>query len=73
MEGAAPTSKAKLLAIELAIVKSRAGKGEADLRLLDRGHQIADCLTKHASRKSEEVPQHHFYQAQWSNATEDII
>ena len=30
-----------------------------------RTYQIADCLTKHSSRKSEEVWQHGINQAQW--------
>ena len=31
--------------------------GETDLRWIDARYQIADCLTKHASRKSEAVLQ----------------
>ena len=42
---------------EIAIVKTRATEGEADLRWIDARDQIADCLTKHASRNSEEVLQ----------------
>ena len=34
-----------------------ATQSEADLRWIDARYQIADCLTKHASRKSEEVLQ----------------
>ena len=45
------------MAIELAIVKAKAVSGETDLRWIDARYQIADCLTKHASRKSEAVPQ----------------
>ena len=52
-EGAAPASTDKRLAIELAIVKADAVSGETDLRWIDARYQIADCLTKHASRKSE--------------------
>ena len=36
---------------EFAIVKTRATEGEADLRRIGAPDQIADCLTKHASRK----------------------
>ena len=50
-EGAAPASTDKRLAIELAIVKAKAVSGETDLRWIDARYQIADCLTKHASRK----------------------
>ena len=56
-EGAAPASTDKRLAIELAIVKAKAVSGETDLRWIDARYQIADCLTKHASRKSEAVLQ----------------
>ena len=56
-EGAAPASTDKRLAIELAIVKAKAVSGETDLRWIDARYQIADCLTKHASRKSESVLQ----------------
>ena len=48
-KGAAPASTH----IELATVKAKALSGETDLRWIDARHQIADCLTKHASRKSE--------------------
>ena len=56
-EGAAPASTDKKLAIELAMVKAKAVSGETDLRWIDARYQIADCLTKHASRKSEAVLQ----------------
>ena len=56
-EGAAPASTDKRLAIELAIVKAEAVSGETDLRWIDVSCQIADCLTNHASRKSEAVLQ----------------
>ena len=56
-EGAAPASTAKRLAIELAIVKAKAVSGETDLRWIDARYQIADFLTKHASRMSEAVLQ----------------
>ena len=56
-EGAAPASTDKRMAIELAIVKGKAVSGETDLRWIDARYQIADCLTKHASRKSESVLQ----------------
>ena len=36
---------------------TRATEGEADLRRIGARDQIADCLTKHASRNSEEVLQ----------------
>ena len=54
-EGAAPASKDKRLAMELAISEAKAVSGETDLRWIDARYQIADCLTKHASRKSEAV------------------
>ena len=47
----------KRLAIELAIVKAKAVSGETDLRWIEARYQIADCLTKDASRKSEAVVQ----------------
>ena len=53
--GAAPASTDNRLAIELAIIKAKAVSGETDLRWIDDRYQIADCLTKHASRKSEAV------------------
>ena len=56
-EGAAPASTDERLAIELAITKAKAVSGETDLRWIDARYQIADCLTKHASRKSEAVLQ----------------
>ena len=56
-EGATPASTDERLAIELAIVKAKAESGETDLRLVDAIYQIAECLTKHASRKSEAVLQ----------------
>ena len=56
-EGAPPASTDKRFAIELAIVKAKAVSGETDLRWIDARYQIADCLTKHASRKSEVVLQ----------------
>ena len=56
-EGAAPASTDKRLAIELAIVKEKAVSGETDLRWIDARYQIADCPTKHASRKSQAVLQ----------------
>ena len=52
-EGAAPASTDKRWAIELATVKAMAVSGETDLRWIDARYQIADCLTKHAWRKSE--------------------
>ena len=36
-----------------------------------RTYQIADCLTKHSSRKSEEVWQHGINQAQWLITAEE--
>ena len=54
-EGAAPASTDKRLAIELAIVKAKAVSGETDLRWSGARYQIADCLTKHASWKSDTV------------------
>ena len=73
-EGAAPASTDKRLAIELAIVKAKAVSGETDLRWIDAKYQIADCLTKHASRKSETVLQNFLHEAQWRiTAEEDMM
>ena len=73
-KGAAPASTDKRLAIELAIVKAKAVSGETDLRWIDARYQIADCLTKHASRKSEAVPQKILQEAQWRiTAEEDML
>ena len=63
-EGAAPASTDKRLAIELATVKAKAVSGETDLWWIDARYQIADCLTKHASRKSEAVLQKIMQEAQ---------
>ena len=72
-EGAAPASTDRL-AIELAIVKAKAGSGETDLRWIDARYQVADCLTKHASRKSEAVLQEILQEAQWRiTAEEDML
>ena len=76
-EGAAPASTDKRLAIELARVKASAVSGETDLRWIDARYQIADCLTKHASRKSEAVLQKILkilQEAQWRiTAKEDML
>ena len=73
-EGAAPASTDKRLAIELAIVKAKAVSGETDLRWIDARSQIADCLKKHASRKSEAVLQKILQEAQWRiTAEEDML
>ena len=73
-EGAAPSSKDNRLAIELAIIKAKAVSGETDLRRIDARYQIADCLTKHASRKSEAVLQKILDEAQWRiTAEEDML
>ena len=73
-EGAAPASTDMRLAIELAIVKAKAVSGETDLRWIDARYQIADCLTKHASRKSEAVLQKILQEAQWRiTAEEDML
>ena len=64
-EGAAPASTDKRLAIELAIVKAKAVSGETDLKWIDARYQIAHCLTKHASRKSEAVLQKILQETQW--------
>ena len=73
-EGAAPASTDKRLAIELAIVKAKAVSGETDWRWIDARYQIADCLTKHASRKSEAVLQKILQEAQWRiTAEEDML
>ena len=74
IEGAAPASKDKRLAIELAIIKAKAVSGETDQRWIDARYQIADCLTKHASRKSEAVLQKILDEAQWMiTAEEDML
>ena len=73
-EGAAPASTDKRLAIELAMVKAKAVSGETDMRWIDARYQIADCLTKHASRKSEAVLQKILQEAQWRvTAEEDML
>ena len=70
-EGAALASSDKRLAIELAIVKAKAVSGETDLRWIDARYQIADRMTKHASRKSETVLQKVLHEAQWRNTAEE--
>ena len=61
-------------AIELAIVKAKAVSGETDLRWIDARYQVADCLTKHASRKSEAVLQKILQEAHWRiTAEEDML
>ena len=73
-EGAVPASTDKRLAIELAIVKAKTVSGETDLRWIDARYQIADCLTKHASRKSDAVLQKNLQKAQWRiTAEEDML
>ena len=48
--------------------------GETDLRWIDARYQIADCLTKHASRKSEAVLQKILQEARWRIiAEEDML
>ena len=72
--GAALASTNKRLAIELAIIKAKAVPGETDLRWIDARYQIADCLTKHASSKSETVLQKILDEAQWRiTAEEDML
>ena len=47
---------------------------ETDLRWIDARYQIEDCLTKHASRKSEAVLQKILDEAQWmTTAEEDML
>ena len=70
-EGAAPASTDKRLAIKLAIVKAKAVCGETDLMWIGARYQIADCLTKHASRKSEAVLQKILQEAQWIITVEE--
>ena len=73
-EGAAPASTDKRLAMELAIIKAKAVSGETDLRWIDARYQIAGCLTKHASRKSEAVLQKVLDEVQWIiTAEEDML
>ena len=65
-EGAAPASIVKAIA--------KAVSGETDLRWIDARCPIADCLTKHASRKSEAVLQKILQEAQWRiTAEEDML
>ena len=60
--------------IELATVKAKAVSGETDMRWIDARYQIADCLTKHASRKSEAVQWKILQEAQWRiTAEEDML
>ena len=73
-EGAAPASPDKRLAIELATVKAKAVSGETDLRWIDARYPIADCFTKHASRKSEAVLPKILQESQWRiTAEEDML
>ena len=73
-EGASPASTVKRLAIELAIIKAKAVSSETDLRWTDARYQIADFLTKHASKKSEAVLQKVLNEAQWRiTAEEDML
>ena len=61
-------------AIELGIVKAKAVSGETDLRWIDARYQIADCLTKHSSSKSDAVLQKILREAQWRiTAEEDML
>ena len=47
---------------------------ETDLRWIDARYQIADCLTKHASKKSESVLHNIFDESQWMiTAEEDML
>ena len=56
------------------MVKAKAVSGETDLRWIDARYQIADCSTKHASRKSEAVLQKILREAQWRiTAEEDML
>ena len=69
-EGAAPASTDK----RLAIVKAKAVSGETEMRWIDARCQIADCLTKHASWKSEAVLQKILQEAHWrTTAEEDML
>ena len=73
-EGAAPTSTDKILANELALFKAKAVSSETHLRWSDTRYQVADCLTKHPSRKSEAVLQKILDEAQWMiTAEEDML
>ena len=73
-QGAAPASTEKRLAIELAIFKAKTVSGETNLQWIDSRYQIADCLTKHASRKSEAVLQNILDEAQrMITAEEDML
>ena len=55
------TARPSILVIDWA----KAVSCETDLRWIDARCQIADCLTKHASRKSEAVLQKILQDAQW--------
>ena len=73
-EGAAPASTDKRLVSEMVIVKVKVVSSETDLRWIDARYQIADCLTKHTSRKSEAVLQKIRQEAQWRiTAEEDML
>ena len=72
-EGAAPASTDKRLAFELAIVKAEAVSDETDLRWIDAGYQTADCLTKHASRKSEQSYRNFCKKHSGESAEEDML
>ena len=69
-EGAAPASTDKRLAIELAIIKTKAVSDETDLRWIDARYQTADC-SKHASSKSVAVLQKILDEAQWRITAEE--
>jgi len=70
-EGAAPSSSDKRLAIELALVRQKLQDGETHIRWIDARFQIADCLTKNASRTSEAILHRLILESIWRLTAED--
>jgi hypothetical protein len=70
-EGAAPSSSDKRLAIELALVRQKLQDGETHIRWIDARFQIADCLTKNASRTSEAIIHRLILESIWRLTAED--
>ena len=68
------TKREQLQRQQTRVVKAKAVSGETDLRWIDERYQIEDCLTKHASRKSEAVLQKILQETQWRiTAEEDML
>ena len=70
-EGAAPSSSDKRFAIELALVRQKLQDGETCFRWTDARFQIADCLTKNASRASEAILHRLILESLWRLTAED--